>query len=120
MEGLAQQGESMVVCVFLPDFGSFSDTGTINMVLGAQKIREDCGLSWSNSASLGNLEEAGMSDNAMLLSSAVYLLRPSGEAETEGVSVAAQVDESSGAIRYEFQGRPFAFFNAGSMNGREK
>ncbi len=118
--GLAQQGESMVVGVFLPDFGSFSETSTIDLTLGGKTVREKCGL--AASAAVGENREAGsMKDSAALLTTAVYLFGAADGGHVEETSViAAKVDESAGAIRYEFKGRPHAFLSAGSANGESE
>lgn len=112
LAGLAQQGESMVVSVFLPDFGSFSETATFNLTLGGETVRKTCGLTAGSAAGEGR-EAESMKDTTALLTTAVYLF--DGGEETAVLS--AQVDESAGAIRYTFKGRPFAFRSAGSVNG---
>ena len=116
LAGLAQQGESMVVSVFLPDFGTFSETSTITLTLGGKTIREKGRL--TASAAIGEAREAeSMKDDAALLTTAVYLFDAAeGRAEESSV-VSAKVDESAGAIRYEFKSKPYAFLSAGSING---
>ena len=118
--GLAQQGESLVIGAFLPDFGSFSETGTITMTLGGETVRQKCGLTASD-AVLQDRERESMEDNVALLTTAVYLLGDtSGEQGEQASVIAAAVDESAGAIRYEFKSKPYAFLSATGVNGTSK
>lgn len=116
LAGLAQQGESMVVSVFLPDFGTLSETSTITLTLGGKTVREKGKL--TASAAIGEAREAeSMKDDAALLTTAVYLFDTTeGRAEESSV-VSARVDETAGAIRYEFKSKPYAFLSAGSVSG---
>ena len=116
LAGLAQQGESMVVGVFLPDFGSFSETSTFTLTLGGKTVREKAKLTASG---IGEAREAeSMQDDAALLTTAVYLFDTAEDGHVEETSVvSARVDETAGAIRYEFRDKPYAFRSSGSTGG---
>lgn len=117
LAGLAQQGESMVVSVFLPDFGTFSETSTITLTLGSKTVYEKGKL--TASAAIGEAREAeSMKDDVALLTTAVYLFDAgNGEHVEETSVISAQIDETAGAIHYEIKDKPYAFLSAGSING---
>ena len=106
--GLAQQGESMAVGVFLPDYASLNTGGDMTLTLGASEAEKV--LSFQTTG-ISSRREASASDTANIVTVAVY--------ELAGTDVKATIDSVSGTIRYQYVGDPVAYHMATSIGGEQ-
>ena len=104
--GLAQQGESAALGVFLPDYASIRSAGELTLTLGASEAQKVLQCSIYTSPSLLAASDA---DTANIVTTAVY--------ELSSTEVSASVDSGSGALRYVFRGDPVVYHMATSVSG---
>ena len=115
ISGLAQQGEEMVIGIFLPEFASLRRNEDIILTLGASEARaalgglasQNGGLSTTARQLRTNRTELSESDTASFVTMALYDL--TGESGEGGVQISASVSESSGSIRYVYSGDPLYY-----------
>lgn len=92
----AQQGESMVVGIFLPDYASLVNQEGVTVTLGAETANEKLHLTPNGGGLCAQRIERSKKDDASFITMAMYDL-----SKTE---VSASVNQSSGAVDYLFRG----------------
>ena len=117
ISGLAQQGEGMVIGIFLPEFASLRRNEDITLTLGASEAKASLGgLSQLNGGLSADARQIrtnrvnlSESDTASVVTIALYDLTGADGSGESGVQITASVNESSGAIRYVYSGDPLYY-----------
>lgn len=110
--GLAQQGETLTVGVFLPDYDTLYLNSGVTLTLGASEAEKVLNFKTTGGKSRRSASE---SDTADVVTTAIYEL--TGKNGT--VEVAAAIDSGSGALRYQFTGDPSAYHMATTVSGEQ-
>ena len=112
LSGIAQQGESLMTAIFIPDFGEFElENGNNNLVftLGAQSANAKLGASCG---SYNSYLAGSASDSVMFTAVALYDLR--GENQNK---ISVSMDSLSKTPRYQYDINPTACRVAASIEG---
>ncbi len=108
ISGLAQQGESMAISVFLPDFDHLAPENGVIVTLGAEEVKSVLGLTAISARPGGdagmlrkNRIELSENDSASFVTMAVYDLKDA--------RVEASIDGTTGALSYKYHGDPLYY-----------
>ena len=118
ISGLGQQGESMALGIFLPDYVSLVPSKGITVTLGAAEAKTVLGVTATAGGSTGQLRtnriKLSESDEASFVTMAVYDLTKSGN---DSVQIKARVNDTTGAIEYTYSGSPIYYQPVTSVGG---
>ena len=118
ISGLAQQGESMALGIFLPDYVSLVPDKGITVTLGAEEARDALGMIETAGGTAKQLRAIRMDlsekDTASFVTMAVYDLTQTGN---DSVKITARVNKSTGAVEYTYSGSPIYYQPVTSLGG---
>ena len=108
ISGLAQQGESMAISVFLPDFDHLAPENGVLVTLGAEEVKSVLGLTAVSSRTGGDAGtlrktriELSEDDSASFVTMAVY--------DPNDARIEASIDGTTGALSYQYHGDPLYY-----------
>ena len=122
--GFAQQGESMALGIFLPDFASLVPGKGVTVTLGGKQVNAQIGLTSvggkpSADAAQQRIRRIAISetDEAKITAMAIYDLHSTGESGGSGLEIKASVNKTTGAIEYTFAGSPLYHLPVTTIEG---
>ena len=124
--GFAQQGESMALGIYLPDFDHLVADKGVTVTLGATQVQKQLNLTAVGGKPSGKAAEQRTkrvtlsgTDSANITAMAIYDVNSKDENGTSNVSISASINQSTGMIEYIFRGNPLYYQPVTSANGNQ-
>lgn len=124
--GFAQQGESMALGIYLPDFDHLVPDKGVTVTLGAAQVQKQLNLTAlggkpSGAAAGLRTQRIALSgaDSANITAMAIYDVNSKDENGTSNVSVSASINQNTGAIEYIFRGSPLYYQPVTTATGNQ-